>query len=151
MTPRTVVKSADQTMTIQAFYDENPNLVFSRIPIYQNSYDQVTGFILKDVLLESIIKGKGDQDLKSIARKIVVVQEDQKMQDLFNELLSKNEHIAVVVDQFGGMSGVLTVEDIVETLLGLEIVDELDNTIDMQQLARQNWEQRAKRLGIIEE
>ena len=151
MTPRTVVKAADQNMTIQAFYETNPNLVFSRIPIFQNSNDQITGFILKDVLLESIIKGKGDQDLKSIARKIIVVNEDQKMQDLFNELLSKNEHIAVVVDQFGGMAGILTVEDIVETLLGLEIVDELDNTIDMQQLARQNWERRAKRLGIIEE
>ena len=151
MTPRTVVKAASEDLTIETFYKENPILPFSRIPIYQKAKDSVTGFVLKDVLLEAIIKGNGSKTLKDVSRPIIMVEENQKMQDLFNQLLSKNEHIAVVVDQYGGMAGILTVEDIIETLLGLEIVDELDSIEDMQQLARENWEKRAKRMGLIDE
>ena len=57
----------------------------------------------------------------------------------------------MVVDKYGGTAGILTMEDVVETLLGLEIVDEFDRTVDMQLLARQNWKVRARKLGLIEE
>ncbi|MCB0638559.1 MAG: hypothetical protein KDC54_18140, partial [Lewinella sp.] len=72
------------------------------------------------------------------------------IQDVLNTLLGKREQIALVVDNFGGMAGIVTLEDVFETLLGLEIVDELDSVEDMQILARQNWEKRAKKLGLIE-
>ncbi|HKK79183.1 MAG TPA: CBS domain-containing protein, partial [Phaeodactylibacter sp.] len=71
--------------------------------------------------------------------------------DLFNRMMEKREHIALVVDEFGGMAGIVTMEDVIETLLGIEIVDEQDNIEDMQMLARRNWEKRAEVLGLLEE
>ena len=70
---------------------------------------------------------------------------------MFEHLLEKREHIVLVVDEYGGMAGIVTMEDVMETLLGMEITDESDNTVDMQVLARKNWEQRARRIGLIEE
>jgi len=70
--------------------------------------------------------------------------------DLFNEMIEKREHIALVVGEFGGVNGIVSMEDLIETLLGLEIIDEMDNADDMQMLARKNWEKRAKELGIIQ-
>ena len=71
--------------------------------------------------------------------------------DLFDHFLEKREHIVLVVDEYGGLSGIVTMEDVMETLLGMEITDELDSTVDMQKLARKNWEKRARRIGLIEE
>ncbi len=70
--------------------------------------------------------------------------------NLFEKLIQEKEHISIVVDQYGSISGLVTMEDIIETLLGLEIMDERDTDSDMQQLARKNWEKRAKDLGTIE-
>jgi CBS domain containing-hemolysin-like protein len=149
LTPRTVVKAANQEMTIQEFYTANPELPFSRIPIFEGSKDHITGYVLKDVILDRLVKKDGETKLKDISRAITVVKEDQTIQSVFNHLLSTKEQIALVIGQFGGMAGIITFEDVIETLLGLEIVDELDNTEDMQHLARQNWEKRAHDLGIL--
>jgi CBS domain containing-hemolysin-like protein len=151
MTPRTVVKAANQALTVQEFYERNRELPFSRIPIFQDSKDHITGFILKDVVLESLVHQRNDLLLQEIGRPITIVQEAQSIQDVLNTLLGKREQIALVVDQFGGMAGIVTLEDVFETLLGLEIVDELDSVEDMQILARQNWEKRAKKLGLIKD
>ncbi len=151
MTPRTVVKAANEEKSIQSFFDENKNLRFSRIPVFEGVKDQITGFILKDELLSSIIHKKGEHPLKSIKRPIKIVNEVLPMPELFNKLMESREHIALVVDEFGGMAGIVTMEDVIETLLGMEIVDEFDNVDDMQRLARKNWERRAKDLGIINE
>ncbi|RMF02902.1 MAG: DUF21 domain-containing protein [Bacteroidetes bacterium] len=150
MTPRTVVKAAPETDTISAFYEKNPKLPFSRIPIFDKSKDNITGYVLKDVILEKLVKQEGHLTLKSVARPITVVQENQSIQSTFNHLMAKREQIALVIDKFGGMAGIVTVEDIIETLLGLEIVDELDNIDDMQKLARLNWEKRARELGLLD-
>lgn len=149
LTPRTVVKAADETMTISAFHQANPNLVFSRIPVYKGSIDNITGYILKDILLDSLIKEQGDKQLKEIARPITVVKQDQTIQSVFNHFLRTKEQIALVIGEFGGMTGIITFEDVIETLLGLEIVDELDNTEDMQELARRKWERRAREMGLL--
>ncbi len=152
MTPRTVLKGARAEATLQEFYDANENLRFSRIPIYRDqSKDQVIGFFLKDDLLSGLVKGKGSEPLESIKREILVVDKQTPLPELFNLLVSKREHIALVIGEFGGTSGVVTMEDVIETLLGLEIVDEFDHIDDMQVLARQSWEKRAKALGIIPE
>ena len=150
MTPRTVLKTANENMTIQNFYEENPLLKFSRIPIYTNFPDNISGYILKDQLLEAIIKGNGKNTLKSIERKIFITSRNLPIKSLFDKLIEEHEHIALVVDEYGSLSGLVTQEDIIETLLGLEIVDESDGHEDLQQLARKMWKIRAKRSGIID-
>lgn len=149
MTPRTVVKAADENMSIKDFYEENKNLYFSRIPVFKETKDHINGFVLKDEILASIINDNGDLPLKDIMREIMIVKEDALLPETFNTLMEKREHIALVIGEFGGMAGIVTMEDVIETLLGMEIVDELDNIEDMQLLARKNWEKRAKNLGII--
>lgn len=152
MTPRTVVIAAAEETTLQAFHDKYPALQFSRIPTYhEGSKDRVTGYFLKDALLTHLLDGKGDETLSKLRRDIMVVNEAFPITELYNRFLEKREHIALVVDEFGGMAGIVTMEDVIETLLGLEIVDEFDNTVDMQKLARENWKKRAKTLGLIEE
>jgi CBS domain containing-hemolysin-like protein len=151
MTPRTVVKAANQDRTIQDFYDSNPRLQFSRIPIFAESKDHINGFVLKDEILSNIIKDNGQAPLKDIMRDIHIVNEQMPLPDLFNRMMEKREHIALVVDEFGGMAGIVTTEDVIETLLGIEIVDEQDNIEDMQVLARRNWEKRANVLGLLED
>jgi len=93
----------------------------------------------------------GNKHLNSIKRDITVVHESLPISDLFNRFLEKREHMALVVDEFGGMAGIVTMEDVLETLLGMEIIDESDSTVDMQALARKNWETRARRIGLIED
>jgi len=149
MTPRTVVKASKEGTTIQEFYRENKELRFSRIPVFSDTKDQITGFILKDDLLTAVINQKGAQALSSIKRDIQIVAVNENLIKLYEDLIDKRSHIALVVDEFGGMAGIVTMEDIIETLFGLEIVDEFDNVIDMQILARKKWEERAKKLGLI--
>ena len=150
MTPRTVMSTANENMTIQKFYEENPSLKFSRIPIFTNLPDNISGYFLKDQLLEAIIKGNGEKPLKSILRKIFITTRNLPIKSLFDKLIQEHEHIALVVDEYGSVSGIVTQEDILETLLGLEIVDESDGHEDLQHLARKMWKIRAKRNGIID-
>lgn len=151
MTPRIVLKTADETMTIQEFFNENPNLRFSRIPVYLENTDNITGYFLKDQLLEAIINGDGTKPISEIKRNILVTRRNLPIPSLFEQLIDQREHIALVVDEYGSVSGLVTQEDMIETLLGLEIMDESDNIEDLQLLARKSWERRAKRLGIIED
>ena len=150
MTPRSVMQSALESLKIIDFYNSNPDMKFSRIPIYKNSVDDITGYILKDELLESIIKENGNNTLKSIRRDIIMTERKAQIKPLFDSLIEKHEHIALVVDEYGSVSGLVTQEDIIETLLGLEIVDESDGHEDLQILARNMWKERAKRHGIID-
>ncbi len=157
MTPRTVVVSSPQTTTVREFHAQHPQLRFSRVPIYSDTPDHVTGYILKDQLLTSLVDlienasnpNPSAPDLASIKREIIAVEQTYSVPDLFNHFTEKREHIALVVDEFGGMAGIVTMEDVLETLLGLEIVDELDNTVDMQALARKKWALRARDMGLV--
>ena len=152
MTPRTVVRLASEEQTIKAFYKSAGELPFSRIPLYEDEVkEHVSGYFLKAELLESLVQGNGDQHLRTIKRSIHVVHESFPIPGLFDHFLQKREHIALVVDEYGGMAGVVTMEDVMETLLGIEIADESDSNIDMQVLARKKWAQRARRIGLINE
>lgn len=148
MTPRTVVIAENEEMLISDYLKKYPDLHFSRIPIYKNQIDKITGFVLKDEILMNIIEKSEKKQLKDIRRKIEVVPEVAPMLELYKVLIENNTHIVMVVDEYGGMAGIVTMEDIIETLLGLEITDELDKVEDLQALARANWEKRAKRLGL---
>ncbi len=148
MTPRTVVVSAQEDMPIIEFFTSFPDLRFSRIPIYRENLDDVTGYVLKDEVMYEMIQNQGDKPLKSISRNIQVVPEHMPIPTLFTSLLERKDQIALVVDEYGGTAGLISMEDIIETLLGMEIIDELDQIADLQTWARDNWEKRAKRLGF---
>lgn len=151
MTPRTVLKLAPEKHNIKDFFDDNKELRFSRIPIYNTSTDDITGYVLKDELYREVAEGNIEQRLVDLKRTILVVERNVAIPNLFEQFVEEKEHIALVVDEYGSISGLVTMEDVIETLLGLEIMDESDTDSDMQQLARKNWEKRAKRLGIIDE
>ena len=150
MTPRTIVLTAPEDITIQNFFEKYDKIRFSRIPIYKGNTDNITGYILKDDLMQNLIENKNDSPLSSIIRNIMVVNEQMPIIRLFYRLIGKKEHIALVVGEYGEMVGIVTMEDIIETLLGTEIMDEFDNIEDMQVQAKRNWEKRAKKLGLIE-
>jgi CBS domain containing-hemolysin-like protein len=148
MTPRTVVFAASGQTTVKEFYDAHTEIYFSRIPVFDESLDHITGYVLKDEMLISLVEGKPDTTLKSISREIIMVYVNMSIQKVYATLTSSNEHIALVVDEYGGTSGIVTLEDIIETILGLEIVDEMDNIEDLQQAARESWKTRARRMGL---
>ncbi|HEY5679137.1 MAG TPA: hemolysin family protein [Pseudomonadales bacterium] len=150
MTPRTVVIAEPESRTVAEFYAAHDQLRFSRIPIFSDAKDHITGYVLKDELLSSLVQQEGDRTLGDFRRDIMVAKEDQPLPDLFSRLVEKREHIALVVDEFGGMAGIVTMEDVIETLLGLEIVDESDQVYDMQAHARAQWARRAKAHGLTE-
>lgn len=150
MTPRTVMKSEDETMSVRDFFDANSNIRFSRIPVYTKNADNITGLVLKDEVFKEMGLGNGDKLLSDIKRSIIVVNRSLPIPTLFNQLVESRNHMALVVDEYGSVSGIVTMEDVIETLLGLEIMDESDNVSDLQKLARKSWEYRAKRLGLIE-
>ena len=124
------------------------NLQFSRIPVFKDKSHHITGFVLKDDILEEIVEEHGNKTLADIRREIAVVDAQKPIPDLFETFINQRTHIALVVDDFGNTIGIVTMEDIIETLLGLEIMDESDAIEDMQVAARKNWERRAKRMGI---
>ena len=150
MTPRTVLKLAPEDQNIKDFFEQNKDLRFSRVPIYKNKSDNITGYILKDDIFREVAEGKIEQNLIDLKRTLIVVDRNIAIPNLFEKFVKEKEHIALVVDEYGSVSGLVTMEDVIETLLGLEIMDESDTDSDMQELARQNWEKRAKRLGIID-
>ena len=113
MTPRAVLKIASSDMTIQEFFEENPRLRFSRIPIYEGNVDNITGFVLKDNVMEEIINENGDVPLSEIKRDILVTKRNTAIPQLFEIFIAKREHIALVVDEFGSVSGLATMEDVI--------------------------------------
>jgi CBS domain containing-hemolysin-like protein len=152
MTPRIVIRAAPTEQTVGQFFEANRDLRFSRIPLHeQASHDQIIGYFLKDELLARMVDDGAHIPLSTLKRDIIAVTEDFPILDLFNRFLSSREHIALVIDEFGGTAGLVTMEDVIETLIGIEIVDESDHTTDMQSLARRVWERRARRVGLVVE
>lgn len=148
MTPFPVVETADETTSLQEFHNTHKNLRFSRIPLFKDKTHNITGFVLKDDILEEIVEDNGQKLLSDIKREIFVIDPEKPIPDLFETFIKQRSHLAMVVDEFGNTIGIVTMEDIIETLLGLEIMDESDDIEDMQVAARKNWERRAKRMGI---
>ena len=148
MTPRTVVQSLPARTTIAELSDMFDDMIFSRIPIHGEQGDDVTGYVLKDTMLLHAARDEDDVTLEQIKRPIRIVPEGTPLPDVFERLMTEHEHIALVVDEYGAMTGIVTMEDIVETLLGCEIVDEFDSVEDMQAWAREQWKRRARSLGL---
>jgi CBS domain containing-hemolysin-like protein len=150
MTPRVVVAVADENLHLQDFLKNKDYLKFSRIPVYSGNDENITGYVFRQQVFENLAEDKHNLKLKEIKREIVVVPDTIVLFSLWEKLIEKKEHIALIVDEYGGLDGIVTLEDIIETLLGLEIVDEKDTITDMQKFARERWETRQAKYNLID-
>ena len=148
MTPRTVVFSADENQSISAFLNLRQPHQFSRIPVYQQPSSQIHGFVLRSDLLIAQSQGQGEEAIKNYRRDIHALLDSLSLSQALDEMIRVRAHLMLVVNEYGDMAGIITMEDIFETLLGLEIIDESDAVEDMQKLARKLWLRRAEELGI---
>jgi CBS domain containing-hemolysin-like protein len=148
MTPRVVVYLLPEAMTVRQFAAEAMRTPFSRIPVHAGNREDVTGFVLKGDILQAHVRGELERPIGAFRRPLGAVPGTASITQLFNTLIAGKQHVALVIDEFGGMQGVVTLEDVVETLLGLEIVDEADRSPDLQKLARRLWQRRARDMGI---
>ncbi len=148
MTPRPVVFMLPQDTTVGQYAEEHGSQPFSRVPLYGENRDDVKGFVLRVQILHAHALGQTDRALSEFLQPIRSVRMDTTVMALFVRMMGKRAHLSMVVDEFGGLQGIVTLEDLVETLVGFEIIDETDEDTDMQAVARQLWERRAKRVGI---
>jgi CBS domain containing-hemolysin-like protein len=148
MTPRPVVfslPSATKISDVMAHYSKLP---FSRIPVYNEDRDNIIGFVLKnDIFYEQAING-GNKALRELKRDLHAVSDWIPLSKLLEFLLDNRQHILMVTNEFGAFDGVVTLEDTVETLLGMEIVDEADLNVDMRRLAREKWRKRIEKMDV---
>jgi len=150
LTPRVVVAVADENLLMQDFLKNKDYLKYSRIPVYSGNDEHITGYVFRQEVFENLAEDKHNLKLKDIKRPILVFPESMMLFSLWEKLLEKKEHIALIVDEYGGLDGIVTMEDVIETLLGLEIVDEKDTITDMQQFARERWEKRQAKYLLID-
>jgi CBS domain containing-hemolysin-like protein len=150
MTPRVVVALADQELYLGDFLKNKDYLKFSRIPVYSENEENITGYVFRQTVFEKLAEDQFDLRLKDIKRDIVIFPDSIVLFTLWEKLLEVKEHIAVIVDEYGGFDGIVTMEDIIETLLGLEIIDEKDTVTDMQKYARDRWKERQIKYKMIE-
>lgn len=139
MTPRVVAAIAPESMSLKAFYKDKRFVHHSRIPVYAEDDEYITGYILRMEALQLLAEDKFDKKLGDIRRDIASFNEDTTLDKIWDEMLSKDEQIAVIINEYGAFQGVLTMEDVIETILGDEIVDERDAVRDMQQYARDRF------------
>ena len=148
MTPRPVVFCVPETMTVQDFFSQHAQKPFSRIPVYGRNMDDVTGYVLKTDLFLAQAKDQFDLPLSEFRRELMMIPNVLSASNCFDRLMHEKNHAALVIDEYGSMRGLVTLEDVMETLIGLEITDELDKVEDMQVLARQRWRERMKAIGV---
>ena len=143
MTPSTVVEMAEGNMTIKEFYDSD--LTHSRILVYdEDNDDYVIGYVLRQTVLEKMAEDKFTTTIRDISRPILSFPEDEPVGNIWEKLLEKKEHVSAIIDEYGSFRGIVTMEDVIETMLGQEIVDETDEVVDMQEYAKEQWEKAQK-------
>lgn len=136
MTPSIVVESACQDLTVKDFQAKQ-SWSFSRIPVYAGDKDYITGYVLKDAVLKLLSEDQFHVKLSDLKRSILTFREEESVFQIWEKMLEKREHISVIIDEYGGLRGLVTMEDIIETMTGVEIVDEDDVAVDMQALAKE--------------
>lgn len=135
MTPKSIVVMEPESMLLRDFFARHANLQFSRVPVYGEKEDDITGMVLKDTLLAALADDQHHLSLSDIKVPIDRVRNKEKLPTLMRHMNEQRTHLAIVMNEFGSMTGLVTMEDVIETLLGLEIVDETDEVEDLRQLA----------------
>ena len=152
MTPRVVVTSIDENLTLKDFKSDKKYLRFSRIPTYSEQNEKITGYVYLQDILEKLSEQKNHNLLiKEFKRNILTTPTSVTLFNLWDQIVEQKEHISIVIDEYGWLAGIVTMEDIIETLIGLEITDENDTIIDMQKYAKRRWEDKQKKQNIINE
>jgi len=144
MTPAPVVATVNETMTLGEFFrsdDEHLDL-HSRLPVYDAEEEYIKGYVLRSELLEGLSEDHFAQEISTLVRPILTFKDDEMVSNIWEKMLEQKEHIAVITDEYGTLRGIVTMEDLIETMLGVEIVDEYDEAVDMQDMAREKWQQQ---------
>lgn len=144
MTPRSVVFGFEKQMTVGEVFNDHKTIQFSRIPVYNETMDNVEGIILRYKLMEAYAQDLDEMTIDHFMKPIHSVSEDSSVAACLDQFIKRKEHIFIVIDDYGVTTGIVTLEDVVETLLGVEIVDEFDSVEDMRKYARELWEERKK-------
>lgn len=145
MTPSVVVEMVPGSMSIKEFYDSDNT--HSRILVYDEDNDEyVVGYVLRSEVLEKMAEDNFNSPLNDIIRPILTFSEEDTVADIWEKLLEKKEHISAILDEYGSLRGIVTMEDVIETMLGQEIVDEKDEVVDMQEYAKDQWEKAQKEI-----
>jgi CBS domain containing-hemolysin-like protein len=150
LTPRVVVVDADQELSLAEFLKNKDYLKYSRIPVYKDDDENITGYVFRQTVFEKLAEDRHELKLKDIKRKMLVLPDTVTLFSAWEKLLENKEHIALIVDEYGGMDGIVTLEDIIETLLGFEIIDEKDTITDLQKYARDRWAARQTKYNLLE-
>lgn len=148
MTPRTVMFSVPENLSVEGFITAHNQVQFSRILLYADDKDDICGFVLHRDILLAQTRGDSDKALSHYRREVAALPDQVSLLHAFNEMLRQRAQIMLVVNEYGTIDGIITMEDLFETLLGLEIIDEHDKTVNMQALAREIWKDRARKKGI---
>ena len=146
LTPRVEMFTLQQDQTVDEVVHGEQRLRFARIPVYTGA-DEFIGLVLRSAIFEAAVRGKGSIPMRDLLRPVRYVPETMPLTRLLDEFLARDEHLALVVDEYGSVEGLVTLEDVLETLLGEEIMDELDTVADMQAVARMRAEARRRRLA----
>ena len=139
MTPRVVCAIAPESMSVNKFCRDKRFYHHSRVPVYAQNDEYITGYVLRMEALQAMAEDRFEVHLADIRRDVESFDEETPIADIWEKMLESKEQIAVIINEYGSFQGILTMEDIIETVLGDEIVDERDIVVDMQQLARDKW------------
>jgi len=148
MTPRPVLFSVSADMTIQQYFESHSQEPFSRILLYNEDPDNIFGYALKSDVFQAQANDQFDRTLAEFKRDALVISDKLAASDTFDKLIHEKCHVALIVNEYGTLYGLVTLEDVLETLIGLEIIDELDTVDDMRALASRRWQKRMKKLGL---
>ena len=150
LTPKPVIYSLPQSTPLAKFVEIVSEKPFSRIPVYSESQDDFTGFVIRGEALIAHLKGNGTcSTLADVTRPIAATPDHIPVDQLFQRFISERHQIMLVADEFGTIVGLVSFEDIIETIFGFEILDEQDKVADLQEHARGLWRERARRMGIL--
>ena len=142
LTPRSVIYAFEDIQTVGKIMDSNDDIIFSRIPVFHDNIDNVIGMVYKDTVLETMADDFFEKTMADLVEPVETVYEKESVESVLNKFTKNRSHMFIVKDEFGGTTGIVTLEDCIETLLGVEIMDESDEVADMRKLAKDQQRQK---------